>query len=124
MGFYAMPSVIESPPDAAPPATVRHCRQAQGRFTARSQERSDGEGGPPSKNRVGGFSAISRSRAGFSVPPALASTSETTVTLTVIVSGRSVWLSRDPAEERGGADLYWFVQNSPIGLFDKLGLFN
>lgn len=32
------------------------------------------------------------------------------------------WLSRDPIEERGGANLYGFVGNNPVGQFDPLGL--
>ncbi len=32
------------------------------------------------------------------------------------------WLSRDPIRERGGANLYAFVQNSPTISFDLLGL--
>jgi len=32
------------------------------------------------------------------------------------------WLSRDPIGEDGGANLYAFVQNEPIGKSDKLGL--
>ncbi len=32
------------------------------------------------------------------------------------------WLSRDPIEERGGINLYGFVENSPVDLTDRLGL--
>ncbi len=32
------------------------------------------------------------------------------------------WPSRDPIEENGGINLYGFVENRPINLFDKLGL--
>lgn len=32
------------------------------------------------------------------------------------------WLSRDPIEESGGYNLYWFVNNSPLDQFDPLGL--
>ena len=32
------------------------------------------------------------------------------------------WLSRDPAEELGGDNLYAFVLNDPIGLVDPFGL--
>ena len=31
------------------------------------------------------------------------------------------WLSRDPIGEKGGLNLYGFVRNDPISLFDKLG---
>ncbi len=33
------------------------------------------------------------------------------------------WLSRDPIEEKGGWNLYGFVSNSPIDLYDTGGLF-
>jgi RHS repeat-associated protein len=32
------------------------------------------------------------------------------------------WLSRDPIEERGGLNLYGFVNNDPVNRFDHLGL--
>lgn len=32
------------------------------------------------------------------------------------------WLSRDPAEETGGKNLYGFTGNNPVGFIDKLGL--
>jgi RHS repeat-associated protein len=32
------------------------------------------------------------------------------------------WLNRDPLGEEGGINLYAFVQNSPVGNWDKLGL--
>jgi RHS repeat-associated protein len=32
------------------------------------------------------------------------------------------WLSRDPIEEQGGANLYGFVQNAALNFFDALGL--
>lgn len=35
-------------------------------------------------------------------------------------SGR--WLSRDPGEENGGLNLYGFVDNNPVSLYDLLGL--
>jgi hypothetical protein len=33
------------------------------------------------------------------------------------------WISRDPLEEEGGANLYGFVENSPIDTIDLLGLY-
>lgn len=36
--------------------------------------------------------------------------------------GTGRWLTRDPIEEKGGASLYLFVQNSPTNLKDSLGL--
>ena len=32
------------------------------------------------------------------------------------------WLSRDPIEEQGGLNLYWFVANNSTGYFDILGM--
>ena len=32
------------------------------------------------------------------------------------------WLSRDPIEEKGGLNLYGFVNNDPVNKWDKLGL--
>ena len=34
------------------------------------------------------------------------------------------WLNRDPIQERGGINLYDYVNNDPINLFDPLGLWN
>lgn len=34
------------------------------------------------------------------------------------------WLSRDPLEEQGGANLYGFVANNPISRIDPLGLWS
>ncbi|MFZ1074594.1 MAG: RHS repeat-associated core domain-containing protein [Verrucomicrobiia bacterium] len=38
------------------------------------------------------------------------------------VSGRHEWLNRDPLGEAGGINLYDYVANNPINLFDPLGL--
>jgi len=38
------------------------------------------------------------------------------------VSGRHEWLNRDPIGELGGLNLYAYVGNNPIDLFDPLGL--
>jgi RHS repeat-associated protein len=32
------------------------------------------------------------------------------------------WLSRDPIEEEGGVNLYGYVENNPVSLFDRVGL--
>lgn len=32
------------------------------------------------------------------------------------------WLSRDPAQEQGGNNLFGFVRNNPVSLIDRLGL--
>ena len=34
------------------------------------------------------------------------------------------WISRDPIEENGGANLYGYVSNNPISLWDPFGLFD
>jgi len=39
-----------------------------------------------------------------------------------IVSGRPVWPSRDPIEERGGLNVYGFVENDGLNYWDILGL--
>ena len=33
------------------------------------------------------------------------------------------WISRDPSEEKGGVNLYGFVNNSPTNFHDRLGLY-
>lgn len=37
-------------------------------------------------------------------------------------SGRGIWPSRDPIEEKGGVNLYAFVGNDPVGKWDLLGM--
>jgi len=37
--------------------------------------------------------------------------------------GQGRWVSRDPIEERGSANLYEFIDNNSINLTDKLGLY-
>lgn len=36
--------------------------------------------------------------------------------------GQGRWVSRDPIEERGGSNLYCFVENDGVGSIDRLGL--
>ena len=33
------------------------------------------------------------------------------------------WLSRDPVEEEGGVNIYWFVNNNGSSGIDVLGLY-
>ena len=76
----------------------------------------------PLKNRVGGSRRSSPLRAGRFTPQPFETVSETAVTFTITVSGLSFWLSRDPIEELGGANLYGFVDNNPVIWFDPFGL--
>ena len=78
----------------------------------------------PLKNRVGGFRRSSPLRAGRSMPQPLETVSETTVTVTITVSGMSFWLSRDPIGERGGLHLYAVCANDIINFFDPFGLWD
>lgn len=77
----------------------------------------------PLKNRVGGFRRSSPLRAGRFTPQPIETVSETSVTVTITVSGMSFWLSRDPIEEKGGLHLLMFVRNNSINFHDTLGLY-
>ncbi len=89
---------------------------------------------PPSKNRVGVFSAHSLTPARRSSPQPLEPQQEIPPTLTETASGvryyghrfyhpeMGRWINRDPIQERGGVDLYGFVGNLPINYIDSLGL--
>ncbi len=77
---------------------------------------------PPSKNRVWKFSTQTYSRTWPNHQETPETTSETSVTITITVSGLPFWPSRDPIEEEGGINLYGFVQNNPIVLVDLYGL--
>lgn len=75
----------------------------------------------PLKNCVRNFLTTSQNRIRFSAPEPLETVSETTVTLTIIVSGISCFLSRDPIGELGGLNLYGFVGNTPPNAVDSYG---
>jgi len=89
---------------------------------------------PPSKNRVWGFSATSRNRAWKSTSQVLEPQQENQPTPTTTASGVHYyglryyslelgrWINRDPIGERGGLNVYVFAKNSPVALYDLLGL--
>lgn len=76
---------------------------------------------PRPKNRVVGSRRFAPDRARRSAPQPLETTSETTVTVTITVSGLPFWPSRDPIEEQGGVNLYGFVFNNPLFYIDPDG---
>ena len=76
----------------------------------------------PLKNRVGGFSVASAFRAGFSVSNPFETASQTTVMVTISVSGRSVWPSKDPIGEKGGINQYTACNNDCLTRIDPFGL--
>lgn len=77
---------------------------------------------PPVKNRVVGSRHLAANRVRQNHPQPPETTSENTPTLTITVSGLSVWPSRDPIGEYGGLNVYGFVGNGPVGGIDLLGL--
>jgi hypothetical protein len=56
------------------------------------------------------------------LPPSRRTTANPRPSITYAASGRGIWPSRDPIEEKGGVNLYAFVGNNPIGKWDYLGL--
>lgn len=76
----------------------------------------------PRKTRVRGFrrhasgQTSSRRRCRSIITPGLRGCGYKTV------SGRHEFLNQDPIQENGGINLYGFVRNNPINLFDPLGL--
>lgn len=76
----------------------------------------------PSKNRVGGFSAVLVLDADESAAQVVRPHREHQVAATMTASGIPCWLNRDPIGERGGLNLYAFVGNSTVSQVDVLGL--
>ena len=89
---------------------------------------------PPSKNRVWDFFATSHTCAGHNVTFAQYPRPENEPTATATVSGVRYygyrfyspglgrWINRDSLEERGGLNVYEFVNNDSLSRFDILGL--
>jgi hypothetical protein len=73
------------------------------------------------KTRVGGFWIQPERRARRFAPQSPNSRRVAEATATKSASGPSFWLSRDPIEEEGGANLYGFVNNTPLNAVDALG---
>ncbi len=76
----------------------------------------------PSKTRVGGCDRLTPGR--FSLAEAQAF--ENAMGLERYgyesASGRPQWLNHDPIQERGGYNLYAFVGNTPVNVYDAFGL--
>jgi len=77
---------------------------------------------PPSKNRVVGSRHLATNRVGQSPSQPVETASETSVTVTITVSGLPCWCSRDPVGEQDGPNVYAFVASDPINAHDYLGL--
>ena len=88
----------------------------------------------PPKNRVGGFSATSPTHARLFASQPLETHWENEPTPTTTASGVSFygfrfynpelgrWINRDPIEEKGGLNIYGFIDNNTLVYFDVLGL--
>ncbi len=93
-----------------------------------------GEDGPPSENRVWGFSATFRNRAWKSESQVFEPQQENRPTPTATASGvlfygyryykpeLGRWVNRDPIGERGGLNVHGFVRNNPVWKVDWLGM--
>ena len=89
---------------------------------------------PPSKNRVGGFSAVTQNRTRKIGSQVLEPQQEKSPPPTEIASGVHYygyryykpdlgrWINRDPIEEEGGLNLYAIVDNNGQNMSDYLGL--
>lgn len=88
----------------------------------------------PPKNRVGGFSSYSETRARFFVTQPLESHRKKTPTPTTAASGMRFygyryymadlarWVSRDPLGETASLNMVAYLHNEPINIIDYLGL--
>jgi len=79
------------------------------------------KGDPTAKNRVWGFFGDAEQSHRQNRPQPKQPRQGNPPSLTKTVSGRAYWPSRDPIEERGGVNLYSFVENSPLNNVDYLG---
>ena len=93
-------------------------RQLRSQADRPLQERRD----PPAKNRVVGSRHLAANRVRQNHPQTPVTTSETSATFTITVSGIPCWPSRDPIGERGGVNIYVYVANNPLNSFDHFGL--
>jgi hypothetical protein len=73
------------------------------------------------ENRTGGFCRRPPTRARFLAPQMTKPRRVAKLAATKSASGPTVWPSRDPIEEDGGINLYGYVLNNPINLFDSDG---
>jgi hypothetical protein len=77
---------------------------------------------PTAENRVWGFFGDAQEMHRGNHPQSLQPRQGNRPSLTRIVSGRTYWPSRDPIGERGGINLYGFVDNNPRMFIDNLGM--
>jgi len=80
------------------------------------------KGDLPPQNRVGGFRRPRPLRARRFAPAALQPRRKNRPAATATASGVPLWPSRDPIGERGGLNLYGFINNRSISQVDYLGL--
>ena len=76
----------------------------------------------PRKTRVGGFAPRPSGRISRPRSQSLGNTPGCRRLSYKTASGRADWLSRDPIGEAGGINLYAYVGNNPVNLWDPLGL--
>ena len=77
---------------------------------------------PLTKNRVWKFFPESENRVGENDTFAQCSRLENPLVVTITASDHPLWPNRDPIGEWGGLNLYGFLDNDPVGLWDFLGL--
>lgn len=89
--------------------------------TKEIEEVRQGNSDLPSKNRVwGNFETPNKTRLENHRQPLKTQLGKPTYTYK-IVSGRTLWPSRDPIEEYGGLNLYGFADNDSVNQWDYLG---
>jgi len=91
-------------------------------FTLQEEYACREKSAPPSKNRVGGKFGAYQESVDKNRLPAQYPCRRNCFTATKCMSGRTLWLSRDPIAEDGGINLYGYVENNPINLWDPDGL--
>jgi RHS repeat-associated protein len=83
---------------------------------------ASGKATSPRKNRVWGFCRRPSGRRRARRPQVAETASGCRACDYKTVSGRGLWLSRDPIEEEGGVNLYGMAGNDPVNYWDYLGL--